>query len=179
MDVFCEYIVNKKKSVTDFLVITLIGAVAIIATYILMLVTMIFGQYNLASIGLLLIAGCWWGAITLIRNRNIEFEYILTNHELDIDRIVAKSRRKRLCTIDFRHIDLCASISDPAYTAIYANSNGRTVKNYAGDLDATVYFVDFTKESEQMRVIFQPSRRILDGIKKSNPNSVTIKEGDL
>ena len=54
------------------------------------------------------------------------------------------------------------------------------MKNYAGDTDAErVYFVDFTKDSEPMRVIFQPNERILEGIKKVNPRFVESNEDDV
>ena len=42
-----------------------------------------------------------------------------------------------------------------------------------------VYFVDYSKESERIRVIFQPNEKILDGIKKANPRLVAVKDGDI
>lgn len=178
MDVFCEYIVTKKKELVDYLLIFAIAGGAVVLTYILMLLMLMFSQF--ASIVMLLIAGCWWGGIQLIKGRSVEYEYILTNSELDIDRIVAKSRRKRVCSIDFKHIDLCASTTDPTFAANYNNAGQRTVKNFAGDITAdNVYFVDFANESQQTRVIFQPGKRMLEGMKKANMRFVNIKEGDL
>ncbi|MBS7297806.1 MAG: hypothetical protein KIG65_01855 [Eubacteriales bacterium] len=178
MDVFCEYIVTKKKEALDYFIIFSVAVAVILLTYILMIVMFAFKSF--ASIVLLLIVGCWWGGIQLIKGRSMEFEYILTNHELDIDRIVARSRRKRLCSIDFKHIDVCASTSDPTFAHIYKNTAERKILNLAGDADAeNVYFVDYSHESQQMRVLFQPSKRILDGIKKCAPRTVNVKEGDL
>lgn len=179
MDVFLEYIVSKKKETLDYLYTLAIILAALIVTMLLIMLIAMFSQY-LASIGLLLIVGAWWGAVKLIKSRSIEYEYILTNHELDIDKIIARNGRKRLCTINFKQIEQCASISDPNFAHIYRNSENKTVKNYAGDIDGErVYFVDYSKESQQMRVIFQPSERILDALKKVSPRLVAVKEGDL
>lgn len=178
MDVFCEYIVTKKKEILDYFLIFAIAGAALVLTYILMLVMMMFSQF--ASLVLLLIAGCWWGAVQLIKGRSVEYEYILTNSELDIDRIIAKSRRKRVCSVDFKQIELCASASDPNFKHIYNNPGEKTVKNFAGDINAdNVYFVDYSNESQQMRVVFQPGKRMLEGIKKANMRLVNVKEGDL
>lgn len=178
MDVFCEYIVTKKKDLLDYLLIFSVAVAAIIITYILMMLMIMFSPFS--TIILFLIVGVWWGGVQLIKGRNIEYEYILTNNELDIDKIVAKSRRKRVCSVDFNHIELCASISDPDFLNVYNNHGEKTVKNFAGDLAANnAYFVDFSKDSQQVRVIFQPSKRMLEGIKKANMRFVNIKEGDL
>lgn len=179
MDIFHEYIVSKKKEVTDYIITLLIIGAAVVLSFVLMLLTMAFAQY-LSSIGLLLIVGVWWGAVYLIKSRNIEFEYILTNNELDIDKIVARRGRKRMCTINFREIELCASISDERFRHEYENAGERKVNNYAGDINAgRVYFIDFTKEAERTRVLFQPSERILSAISKLNPRLVHVKPGDI
>ncbi len=179
MDIFCEYIVKKKKEAVDYLLIAGIVVGAVILSMVLFMLTLMFSKY-LSGIGLVLIFLLWWGAWMLIQGRNIEYEYILTNNELDIDKIIARRGRKRLCTVNFREIEQCASISDPDFAYVYRNSEGRAVRNYAGDItEDRVYFVDYSKESERIRVIFQPSTRILEGLKKSNPRLVAIKEGDI
>ena len=38
---------------------------------------------------------------------------------------------------------------------------------------------DYSKESERLRVLFQPNERILSGLKKANPRLVAVKEGDI
>ena len=182
MDIFHEFIVKKKKDTTDILLTVGIIFAAIVLTFVLLFVTMAVNMQMqvVGGIGFVLIFLMWWGAKNLISSRNIEYEYILTNSELDIDKIIGRRGRKRLLTVNFREIERCASIRDEKYSYEYNNPGSRSIKNYAGDTDAgRVYFVDFTKDSEPMRVIFQPNERILEGIKKVNPRCVEIKEGDV
>ena len=75
MDIFHEYIVTKKKELKDYLITLLLIGAAIVLTFVFAMLTMMYSQY-LSSIGLLLIVGVWWGALYLIKARNIEFEYI-------------------------------------------------------------------------------------------------------
>lgn len=179
MDIFHEFIVRKKKETIDYLIVVGIVLAALVLSVVLFALTLIFSQY-LSGIGLVLVFLVWWGAWTLMQSRNLEYEYILTNNELDIDKIIARRGRKRLCTINFKQIEQCASITDPNFAHVYKNSEGRTVKNYAGNIEAErVYFVDYSKESERIRVLFQPNERILDGLRKVNPRLVAVKEGDI
>lgn len=175
MDIFKEYIVEKKKEPIDTLISVGIVFAAFAVTYILMLF-MLLNMQLLAGVGLLLIAGCWFLAVKLIRNRNVEYEYILTNHELDIDKIMARSARKRLLTVDFRRIERCASVKDPEFE----NQAGKKIKNYAGDISGErVYFVDIYEEAEPVRVVFQPSSAILEAIKQINPRQVSVRDEDI
>lgn len=43
--------------------------------------------------------GSLYGGYILITNMSVEYEYIVTNGEMDIDKIIAKRRRKRLITV--------------------------------------------------------------------------------
>ena len=175
MDIFKEYIVEKKKESIDKLISLGIIIAAFAVTYIFVLF-MFLNMQLLAGIGLLLIVGCWFLAVKLIRNRNVEYEYILTNSELDIDKIMARSTRKRLLTIDFRHIERCASVKDTEFE----NQSGKKIRNYAGDISGDrVYFVDIYEEAEPVRVIFQPSSAILEAIKNINPRQVSVRDEDL
>lgn len=174
MEIFREYIVEKKKEASDTAISVGIVAAAMAVTYILILFAML-NMRLLAGIGLLLIAGCWYFAVKLIKNRSVEFEYILTNHELDIDKIMAKSTRKRLTTVDLYKIEKCASIKDSE-----AQSLSRKTYNYAGDISGErVYFIDAYDEAEPIRIIFQPSSSILEAMKQINPRKISVRDEEL
>lgn len=170
MDIFTEYIVKKKKETKDYLLTgVLIGAA--------MFLTVVFLLLNrfLLNMGLILAFGTWWGAIYLIRMRSVEFEYILTNSELDIDKISARSSRKRIVSIDFKEIELCARVQDPNFRHVYENKDGVSVLNLAGDIrEENVYFIDFHKDGEKKRVLFQPNTKIIESVKKLNPRAVNV-----
>ena len=169
MDLFCEYIVKRKKSPVDYLITVAGYFAALILSYIfLMLNSLLFG------FGLLLIAASWYGAYILMKSRYVEYEYTLTNSEMDIDKIYAKRRRKRLISVDFRHVDICAKIDDPIYSGEFKNNTPSKIYDVSGLSENDIYFVDFSKDASKVRVIFQPTDKMKDGLKLINPRVIHI-----
>lgn len=164
MDTFIEYIVKKKKTARDYLIIT-----AIIAALILLAALCLFLNRRLFGIPFILFVFACWGAYILLTGSNIEFEYILTNTELDIDKIIARRSRKRVITVNFKEIEKCAKFSPEEETNI-----SRIEALYGDIKSGSVYFVDFSRDGERIRVLFEPNERILNEIKKINPRCVNI-----
>ena len=78
-----EQLVPKKKDLKDKCFIALIVIAAIFLTIVLVILTMSMGMSVLqqspvgsmaSSLGLLLIAGVWYGAYYLINSRSVEYE---------------------------------------------------------------------------------------------------------
>ncbi len=170
MDVFIEYIVKKKKTAQDYL-----KAVGIVfACVIVWMLLLMFNRY-LLGLGLFLIVGAGWGAWKLIQGINVEYEYILTNSEMDVDRIVAKMRRKRMLSMDFKTIELCARCDDPEFRHEFENtaSIAKTYDVRGGENQA--YFVDYVAgESGKTRILFCPNEKMLESIKKMAPRTVHL-----
>ena len=103
MDVFIEQLVKRKKEGKDVAVIILIILGAIVLAAVLTYLGWWF--LGMPEIAFVLILGIIYGAYMLISNQNIEFEYIITNGELDVDRIIARRKRKRIVTVSCRHFE--------------------------------------------------------------------------
>ncbi len=169
MDIFCEYIIKRKKTVTD----TIIQMGCVFGATFLSFLAIMFSPY-LMGLELIAIAGIWYGAVYLIRKQNIEYEYILTNSVLDIDKIMAKRSRKRVVSINLAHID-----SFMPADAKRENPSAK-VLDLTGDIGGKgVYCTSFSKEDGRYVVYLQPNARILNGIKAVNPRLVTVREEDL
>ena len=103
MDVFIEQLVRRKKEGKDVAVIVLIllGAVVLAAV----LTYLSWWYLGMPEMALLFIIGIVYACYVLISNQNIEFEYIITNGELDVDRIIAQRKRKRVVTVRCRDFE--------------------------------------------------------------------------
>lgn len=181
MDVFMEYMIQRKRDTKDKLMIAGIILLAIILTFVLFFVMMVLAanKVNLFSIGLLFVAGLWWGAVKLIGMRSIEWEYILTNSAFDVDKIVAKRGRKRVLSMDFTEAAIVACIEDNEHNQVYRNRDGSGVKvlDFTGSaLLGHVYFIDVQVEGERKLVLFQPTSKMLEAIRKFNPRNVFLYE---
>lgn len=188
MDIYMEYLIAKKKDTKDKLIIAGIiaaGVVVSLGMFVLMFVVavaMAQAQANSEnpvgtmafSIGFVLVLFLWYGAILLINTRSIEYEYIVTNNELDIDKVMSKKGRKHLITIDIHEVACMARTDDDNYNDIYKNPpEGVRVLDYsAHSVNGYTYFIDVPVEGERTIVLFEPTSRMVDAIWKSNPRNV-------
>ena len=97
MDTFFEQIVVIRKTAKDMILLSLI--------WLLALGISVFAFVALSGIGLLIMAGCIYGAYRLSNFFFNEYEYIITNGIMDVDRIIAKSTRKREASFDLSKVD--------------------------------------------------------------------------
>ena len=172
MDIFCEFIVKKKFGVMDFLKLIGLSSAAVILALVLLFVS---SPFLGSGIGMLLAAGVIYLAYILSKGLFVEFEYALTNNELDVDKIFAKSKRKRVITIDFKNIEICANINDEKYSHEYKNTSSITKRlDLTGVCDYDIYFVDFAGENGKTRVLFQPTDKMKDAMKLINPRFIHI-----
>lgn len=161
MDIFCEYIIKKKPTVKDR--VKQLGI--ILLALLLCEIIFIFNNF-LFGLGLLLIAGVIYGAVILFKRTNLEYEYILTNSILDIDKIFAKSSRKRVESIDFKCVEVFGKADE-------APSSQAKEIDYSGDITAdNVYFFEIFKNGERNRIYFQPNQKILENLHKVAPKVV-------
>lgn len=96
MDNICEQLVSKTRTGADTAKIIGIMIGTILLASVFMFIVLAFGLtvMILPSVGVLAL-GIW-----LLSGVNIEYEYIITNNEMDIDKIIGRRKRKRMITID-------------------------------------------------------------------------------
>ena len=100
MDTFLEKLVTRKKTLTDYLILAgtvIVGILLIMAALTIQILVQL-------GLSLLLAAGIIFLGYRIITSRNIEYEYIVTNGDLDIDIIVAKRKRKRIFSANCKEL---------------------------------------------------------------------------
>lgn len=180
MDVFMEYLIQKKKSTKDKLLVAGLIALGIILTVVLLACMMAlglsgnqFGQMA-GSLGALLIAAVWYGVYLLRGMLNVEYEYIVTNNELDIDKILSKRGRKRLVTVDMYEVKLMARVDDETCNDVYKNppENVKVLNYSALNENLSTYFIDCTVDEKRAVVVFQPTEKMIESLWKYNPRAI-------
>lgn len=169
MDVFMEKIVTKKKDIKDnFLVFGII-----LGTFILILVLLNIQIINQLGIGLFLIVGLFYLAYRLITARNVEFEYVVTNGELDIDKIISRRKRKRVFSASCKEFEILARVK--------SNSYSQSVQAIKNRIDATsspdspdAFFATLNYKGEKTLVLFEPDERMLNNFKLFIPRKILM-----
>ncbi|MGN0603428.1 MAG: hypothetical protein ACI4I2_05570 [Oscillospiraceae bacterium] len=167
MDVFVEQLV-KKPADGKTLALKILIAFGVILVSLFCLYLMLIG----IVIALLLIFAAIYGGFYLISGLNAEYEYIVTNGEIDIDKIIAKRKRKRLITAKPSKFEAFGKLADAEAVS------GITVveANGIADEEAEDYYIDFTHDSfGKVRLIFTPTERTLEAVTPFLPRPVKVE----
>lgn len=112
MDSICEQLIKIKKTIKEHALLTLIWVAAFALVYILVWLSLKY----VSLMGLIIIAsfGIFYGAAQLTKRLSIEYEYIFVNHDMDIDKIIGKSSRKRMVSIKLNEVEEFGAYDDAA-----------------------------------------------------------------
>ena len=102
MDIFCEYIVKVKRSPLEIL----ISVLGVFLAAILIFLSLGLLSTAFSSFVLLIDAAIVYGVYILVTHFDVEYEYIFTNGDLDIDKIIAKRKRKRMFSLSVKEFEL-------------------------------------------------------------------------
>lgn len=163
MDHFVEQLIKKQTTSSDTIKRAgiILGAVVFSGFFVLAaLVT-----YALYLV--LLIIGVVYLAVFLIQGTSVEYEYILTNGELDIDKIIGKRKRKRLVTIKMDKTQYFgpyseAELKNIGVTVLADDATGRNV----------YCLISNHSEYGTLALVFNPNDTLKEGITATLPRSL-------
>ncbi|MBE7039338.1 MAG: hypothetical protein E7398_01265 [Ruminococcaceae bacterium] len=168
MDIFLEYLMVKKSTAVET---TLKICIAVIATFLSVIVFLLFASVSfLRTFSFFAVLCIGYAAYILISRMSIEYEYIFTNGDLDIDIIRGKKVRKRLVTVkcrNIRNMEKTTEFSEKTKTA------DRVINAVYNPALGEIYKIDATvKDGKDATVFFQPTDALIAEMKKYNPSNI-------
>ncbi len=165
-DVCTEYMVKKKNSVFDWIKqIGIILLSIIVAAFIIRFVT--FNESDIIrsfmGIGYIIALGIMYLGYKVSCNMSLEYEYILTNGDMDIDKISARSTRKRVVSLKCNEFE-----SFGKYTK--GLENGKNFENKIVACDSVdskdvYYCISKSAKYGKVFVIFNANDKMLKAMK--------------
>ena len=160
-DAYVECLVKAKTSIAA----KLLKGLLIVIAVILFLLLPFFGI--ISFILLLIVAG---GIYFVNLFTNLEYEYLYIDKELVVDKVMAKSRRKRVATYSLDKVEILA----PFRSYHLDNYKNRTakVKDYSigEELKPDLRYVMFYEGGE--KIILSPSPELIKLMKNAAPRKV-------
>ena len=166
MDTFFEQIVSIKKSGKTMAVYFFIWIGALILCGLSVL---LFLSGFLGGIFILLLAGIVFGAYKLSGMLNIEYEYIITNGTMDVDKIVNKQNRQRILSFDIAKATRMEKYND----GLLVNTNPKDIVMACNTTDENVYLLAYEKNGKQMNLVFSPNEKMQTVIAKYLPKFIS------
>lgn len=169
MDMFTECLLKRRKHFKEYAVIFPLITLGFAGT--LFYLAFVWGSI-ISGVGFAAVVIMWW-AITLgITNQNKEFEYTVTNSYVDIDEIIAQKKRKRIISFNAKDIEKMAPIEQLDENEAFA----KTIDASAHDDRFDVYFVSAVVKGEKVKILVNPSRKMLEILKTFRPENIIIGE---
>jgi len=176
MDTYLEHIIKQKYSLKSILLAILlyVGALVLsIVTFLLSVLHPLIMQFSFPlSVGYFV--GAWW----IVQKFNIEYEYIVTNDELDVDKIMSKKTRKRMLTVSCKNFDVFGKAEGADFEkvlkddSIVVKFDASIGKNSFG----RYYAVFENKQNQKMLLIFNPKREMIEAFRRYNPSKVILDD---
>jgi len=155
-DVFKEQLVKRQPSTKDYILKTLIGLGFIAVTAALIYVSQ--------NLGFVLVPVLLFMFFNPYGRFNIEYEYVFTNGDLDIDCIANKSKRRNVLSVDVRSVELMTRIGNGDYSGTFAKAQvTRDFSGGKGKENTFIFLVQY--EGKKTKVIFEPNEKMLAAIK--------------
>jgi len=161
MDSFIEKIVQRKKGSREYLIaFGIITASVIVAFAILLLTT----QY-IAQFAFVLAIGAIYLGFRLQSRTNVEFEYLVTNGSLDIDKIIAQRKRVRIFSSDCKAFEAVGRVKSKNHGPHI--TNGSEIIFAGTEMSSeNLYFVTLPYNGKKTVVYFEPDQRMLDSFRR-------------
>lgn len=161
MDTFFEQLVPIKKNAKAIILMVLIWILALFISVFLFLF--------LREMSLILVFGTCFGAYKLSSMLNLEYEYIITNGILDVDKITNKSSRKRLLSLDLRTVTRLEAFSPVSISNI--DKKKLTISCNKQDNNALLLVAESEGKSSSY-LVFSPDERLRSCLQKYVPKYI-------
>jgi len=103
---------------------------------------------------------------------NVEYEYVFCDGQIDFDVIYNGAKRKNLLKIDVENADKIAVFDDSEITSV---GQIDTVKKFVSGKEGTKpYAIIIKKDGKHMKVLFEPSKEMLEKIRMKAPRITKI-----
>lgn len=162
-DTYVELLIKKKASA---------GMTA--AKFVLIGLTVLLGLAAMIGLGsfvsLIAAVVCAAGAYFVYLNADVEYEYLYVDKELSVDKVMARSKRKRVDTFDLGRMEILAPLNSHQLDS-YKNREVKSVDYSSGiagqpEVRYAMYY-DGSK-----KVIFEPNTEMVKAIKNIAPRKV-------
>lgn len=163
-DLYSELLVKKERTIKDKLVKG--GLIALVVICALVGIVMPFLLFVAIALGI--------AAYFIIPGTDLEFEYLFVNGELDIDKIMSKSKRKRVKSLNISECDLMAPLN--SHRMDYYNSNQKLkVQDFSSGNPEHKRFAIIARDgADTCKVIIEPDETLAKTMRNTAPSKVFL-----
>ena len=161
-DFYTEQLIKKQTTGKD----RMIKILLILLTVVSVLIIFIFPFGIILPVALIALD------VFMFQRMDVEYEYLFVNGSLDIDKIMAKSRRKNMFSMEMTDLEMMAPSGSPELRP-YQGLKGTDYSS--GMPGADTYELIVVNNGEKKKIIFEPNKTVCEGLKMLAPRKVFCK----
>lgn len=161
-DIYAEWLVKRKTPGYVYIAVPAVVLACLIGLFLAF-----FTQWGVIAT-VLIFVGCYF----LVRTFKVEYEYVFVTNELDIDRILNQSRRKRAYRLQMENVELVAPWESHELDNFRNNPGFKLVDVSSGYAKHKRYGIVYSESGNNTLFIFEPNDRILDVMHRCSPRKV-------
>lgn len=173
MDHFLEEIVVRRRRALPELLYYLSNVIMVLFAIIgFWMLTNLLSAFSIPAVAFTLFFCGVAVLLFLYRDRlRTEFEYTFTNGDLDFAQVFNNQKRKNLGTMRVKNVESFGPVDSNQFRK-FINMPGIKRKNWFLNRDAALYYFYYQKDQNRTIIVMEPSRDMVDLIKKYLPHGV-------
>lgn len=160
-DFYTEQLVKRKSPSSTVLLKVLLIMITVFSVLLIFVI----------PFAILILIGLVCVDVFVFRSMDVEYEYLFVNGNLDVDKILSKSRRKQVLSMDMNELELLAPEGAPELRQ-YQGLKAINLSSMTGN--AKLYEMIIVQKGTKKKVVFEPNSTILDGMKLLAPRKVFL-----
>lgn len=162
-DTYVEWLVKRKEPAYAWPARIGLGILCIISLLIAFM----------AVWGILLLTAVGAAAFFLVQTLSIEYEYLYIDGGFSIDKILGRSRRKKVMECSKDELIMVAP-SDSFVLKDYETSGMKVLDCSSGRKEVKTHTLIYQKGSQHYKVIFEPNDKMLQAVRYTTPRKIVM-----
>ena len=154
-DLFYEQLVKRKEIASPKFIRI---AVIVLIAFLMTICALVFGFISVVVAVVLGVASFFY----IFPHSSMEYEYTLSNYDMDIDAIYNRSKRESIMSFDIRKAEMIAP-KGSSKLAYFKPS--KTMDFTSGNADARVYSIMINLDKVLYNILIEPDDQMLDNIR--------------
>jgi len=151
-DAIYEHIVARKSSPLD-----LVKKIAIILLLVLIFIITFFILHTFAFLVMLILG--FLTHVFIFSKINKEYEYTLLNHDMDVDVIYSRQKRKRILSFDYQKAEIIAPRNSPRLRSFNIE---KTYDFSSGDPTEKAFAIIMNLDQKRTCIIIEPDQGMIN-----------------
>ena len=164
---YVEKLVSKKTEISAIVLRISVLVIALFFSYVIAsLIGFVYGLIAIFFLGYL----TWY----VFFMTSVEYEFVLVNNELTMDKIYGKNKRKTQQTVDVSKCEVIAPIESTYVSGYHRNTQMKAFDYTSGENNEPVYILIVSYGASTAKIYMEFDQKMLDAMKMAAPGKVKL-----